>query len=84
MPNNRNTPGVKRGPNVWVVHRRGRFSIKEEGSCDYLLPPLPQKIAIVIARLIARANGSELIVQGTHGRIRTRDSHGSDPYPPKG
>jgi hypothetical protein len=74
----------KRGPNVWVVHRRGRFSIKEEGVRTYLIPPVPQRIAIVIARLLARANGSELIVQGTRGRIRTRDSHGSDPNPPEG
>lgn len=37
-----------------------------------------------ICRLIARANGSELIVQGTTGRIRTRDSHGADRFPPRG
>jgi len=27
---------------------------------------------------------SELIVQGESGRIRLRDSHGFDPFPPKG
>ena len=84
MPIVQNAWNSRRGPNIWVVHRRGRFSIKEEGSRAYLIPPLPQKIAIVIARLLARANGSELIVQGTHGRIRVRDSHGSDPSPPRG
>jgi hypothetical protein len=80
MPKN----AVKRGPNVWVVHRGGRFSIKQQGSRDYIVPPISQRLAITIARLIARANGSELIVQGGRGRIRMRDSHGADPFPPKG
>jgi hypothetical protein len=81
---NGSAPHTRRGPNFWVVHRRGRFSIKEEGSRAYLIPPLPQKIAIVLARLLARANGSELIVQGAHGRICMRDSRGSDRSSPEG
>ena len=72
------------GPNVWVVRYRGKFSVREEGSPGYLAPPMPQRIAIAIGRLIARANRSELIVQGENGRIRARDSHGADPCPPKG
>jgi hypothetical protein len=84
MSSNGKKPARKRGPNVWVVNRRGRYSIKEEGSGTYLIPPLSQRIAIVIARMIARAHRSELIVQGARGRIRARDSHGSDPYPPRG
>jgi len=75
-------PGL--GPNVWVIHYRGRFSVKEEGSPGYLAPPMSQRMAITIGRLIARANGSELIIQGESGRIRARDSHGADPNPPKG
>ena len=74
----------KRGPNVWVVRYRGRYTIKVERSRLYLIPPLPQRIAIGIARLLARANGSELIVQGEHGKIRARDSHGADAFPPRG
>jgi hypothetical protein len=72
------------GPNVWVIHYRGRFSVKEEGCPGYLAPPMSQRLAIAIGRLIARANRSELIIQGERGRIRARDSHGADPYPPKG
>lgn len=74
----------KHGPNVWVVRHGGRFSIKEERSSAYLTPPVPQRTAISIARLIARANRSELIVQGRSGRIRLRDSHGSDPLTSRG
>ena len=72
------------GPNVWVVRRGPHFSITEERSGVYLVPPVPQQLAITIARLIARANRSELIVQSRSGRIRLRDSHGPDPFPPRG
>ena len=74
----------KQGPNIWVVRHKTRFSIKEEGRDGYLIPPQPQWVATHIGRLLAKANGSELLVQSTHGRIRLRDSHGADPYPPKG
>ena len=86
MPNRHrsDTDDPIRGPNVWVVHRDGKFSIKEERSSRYLILPTTQEIAIGVARMIARANKSELIVQGVGGRIRLRDSHGSDPFPPKG
>ena len=73
-----------RGPNVWVVRHRGRFTIKEAGKPGYLVPPIPQRVATIIARMIARANRSELIIQGEDGRIRARDSHGSDPIRSKG
>ena len=73
-----------RGPNVWVVHHGGKFSIKEERSGRFLIPPSTQYLATEIARLIAQASGSELIVQGVRGRIRFRDSHGADPFPPRG
>jgi hypothetical protein len=52
------------GPNVWVVRHGPRYSIKEERVAAYLVPPVYQRIAITIARLVARANRSELIVQG--------------------
>jgi hypothetical protein len=72
------------GPNVWVVRRGKKFSIREAGRPAYLVPEIRQRTAIAIARLIARANRSELIVQDRLGRIRFRDSHGSDPFPPRG
>lgn len=77
-------PKKKLGPNVWVVRRGPRFSIKEEGKTAFLIPPVAQRTAITIARFLARANGSELIIQNRSGRIRARDSHGNDPHPPRG
>ena len=72
------------GPNVWVVRRGARFSIKLEGLGVHLVPPIPQRLATTIARLLARANQSELIIQNRRGQIRGRDSHGFDTHPPKG
>jgi hypothetical protein len=72
------------GPNVWVVRRGAAFSILEERCGAYIVPPIPQRTAIRVARAIAKANRSELIVQGRSGKIRFRDSHGSDPFPPRG
>lgn len=79
------TNGRRRaGPNVWVVRRGRGFSILEESSGVYLVPPIAQRLAVRIARLLAKANRSELIVQGRSARIRFRDSHGPDPFPPRG
>jgi hypothetical protein len=72
------------GPNVWVVRLGARFSVTEEKSGIYLVPPVGQRAAIEIARRVARANRSELIVQGRSGRIRFRDSHGADSPSAKG
>jgi len=69
---------------VWVVRHGPRFSGIEERTGTYLVPPIPQRLAVTIARLIARANQSELIVQAHNGRIRLRDSHGVDPFPERG
>jgi hypothetical protein len=75
---------AKHGPNIWVVRLKHGYSVKEEGNPKYLTPPGSQRNAISVARLLARNNRSELIVQNRAGRIRSKDSHGSDPFPPKG
>lgn len=43
-----------------------------------------QQDAIDRGREMARNQGTELLIHGRDGRIRERDSHGHDPYPPKG
>lgn len=72
------------GPNVWVVRHGRHFSVLEERSAHCLLPSVFQHTAIPIARCMARANRSELIVQGRHGRIRFRNSYGPDPRQTRG
>jgi hypothetical protein len=83
MRNRSSKQSAPLGPNVWVVRLDDGFSVKEEHG-EPLVPPVSQRTAIKIARLIAQANRSELIVQGRDGRIRARDSHGADPFPPRG
>jgi hypothetical protein len=36
------------------------------------------------AREQSRREGSELVIHGKDGKIQSKDSHGHDPYPPKG
>ena len=84
MPTRKPKVPLERRPNIWVVRHGGQFAVKEERGCAYLTPPIPQYTAIAIARLLARVNRSELIIQGDGGRIRSRDSHGADPFPPEG
>jgi len=46
---------------------------------------LPTKVqAIERAREISRNQGTELVIHNLNGRISGSDSHGHDPYPPKG
>lgn len=40
--------------------------------------------AIDYARKIAQNQRTELVVHNMNGLIRDKDSHGRDPYPPKG
>jgi hypothetical protein len=74
----------RHGPNVWVVRHGKRFSVRFEKHRLRLVPPVSQQLATAIARLLARANRSELIVQSRSGAIRTRDSHGFDSRRRKG
>lgn len=58
--------------------------MKREGGKRATVVVPTQKKAIEIAREISKNNGSELIIHRPDGRIRDKDSHGTDPYPPKG
>lgn len=42
-----------------------------------------QAEAIQIGRRIAMNRGAELIVHRTDGTIRSKDSYGADPFPPR-
>ena len=42
-----------------------------------------QKQAINVAKGIAQNQKLELIIQGKDGKIRSKDSYGNDPCPPK-
>ena len=40
--------------------------------------------AVDAAREISRNQETELFIHGQDGQIQARDSHGNDPFPPKG
>ena len=43
-----------------------------------------KKEAVSVAREISRNQGTELQIHKENGQIQRRDSHGRDPYPPRG
>lgn len=67
-----------------VVPRDGKWSVRKAGSDKVTRTFSTQKEAISEARKIARNQSTELYVHGRDGRIRSRDSYGNDPFPPKG
>lgn len=40
--------------------------------------------AVNAGREMSQNQGTELVIHGKDGRIQQSDSHGHDPYPPKG
>ena len=73
---------TKRNQHV-VPHDKG-WAVKPAGGSKASSVHGSQQAAIDKAREIARNQESELFIHGRNGRIRERDSHGNDPYPPKG
>ncbi len=65
-------------------HPQGGWQVKREGSNRATARTNTQREAIDIARSISRNQGTELLIHGRNGQIRERDTHGHDPYPPKG
>lgn len=72
------------GKNQHVVPINGQWGVKGAGNSKYTVITSTQAKAIEIARGISKKQNSELFIHGKDGRIRERDSHGNDPYPPRG
>ena len=70
--------------NQHVVPKGNQWAVKGEGNHRNTAICKTQKDAINKARQISQNQDSELIIHGRNGQIRERDSHGHDPYPPKG
>jgi uncharacterized protein YdaT len=70
--------------NQHVVPHSDGWAVKPEGGERASSVHDTQQAAIDQAREVARNQGTELFIHGRDGRIRARDSHGNDPYPPKG
>lgn len=65
-------------------HPDGGWQVKGEGNSRATVRTTTQKAAIDIAREITRNQGTELVIHRPNGQIRDKDSHGKDPFPPRG
>lgn len=73
------------GKNQHVLpHPDGGWQVKGAGNSKATKRTDTQAKAIDIARRIAANQDSELVVHNKAGRIRQKDSHGNDPFPPRG
>lgn len=72
------------GKNQHVVPHDDGWAVRGAGNSRATSVHDTQAQAIERGRDIAQNQGSELLIHGRDGRIRERDSHGKDPYPPKG
>ncbi len=70
--------------NQHVVPHPDGWAIRGDGNSRVTKTFPRQSDAIDRGREIARNQGSELLIHGRDGRIRARDSHGRDPFPPRG
>jgi len=70
--------------NQHVVPHGNEWAVRGENNSKATKIVETQNEAIRIARDIAINKKSELIVHGTDGKIREKNSYGKDNFPPKG
>lgn len=70
--------------NQHVVPHKDGWAVRGAGSQRASSVHPTQREAIEAGRNIVRNQGTELFIHDRHGRIRERDSHGNDPFPPRG
>jgi hypothetical protein len=61
----------------------GRWTVKSRGSSKPESIHQKQSTAIEKAEKVAKEQQTELIIRGRDGTIRSKDSYGNDPNPPK-
>lgn len=72
------------GKNQHVVPHNGKWAVRGAGNTKVTRQFDTQAETIDFGRGISRNQESELLIHRPNGRIRARDSHGNDPYPPEG
>jgi uncharacterized protein YdaT len=71
-------------PGQHVVPKGDKWSVRKAGASRASAIFETQREAIDEAKKIAKNQGTELYIHGKDGRIRERNSYGSDPHPPTG
>lgn len=72
------------GKSQHVVPHNGQWAVKGEHNSKATKTFSRKLDATDFGRKIARNQGSELVIHDRNGRISQKDSHGKDPFPPKG
>lgn len=75
---------MPRGEDVMVTKDGKRWRVKSENASRSAGVFDTQREAIERGRELAKNKKVDLIVQGEDGKIRSKDSYGNDPHPPKG
>jgi hypothetical protein len=71
-------------PGQHVVPNGSKWRVRKAGASKASGIFTTQQAAIKEAKKIAKNQGTEVYIHGKDGRIRERNSYGSDPHPPKG
>lgn len=71
------------GKNQHVTPKGDKWQVKGAGNTKATKLFDTQAQAETYAREIAKNQHSELITHGRNGKIRSKDSYGNDPCPPK-
>jgi len=75
---------MSRKDNFLAAPHEGGWAVRQQGSSHVASVHTTQSAAWSETRRRARGTGGEALLQGKDGKIRTRNTYGSDPYPPKG
>ncbi len=69
-----------------VVHNKARdgWDVKKGGATRSSGHFKTKQDAVSAGRKMSRNQGTELYIHGRDGKIQRKDSHGNDPFPPKG
>lgn len=70
--------------NYWTSPHKDGWSVKKEGSSKASSVHQTQSAAWTEAKRLARGSSGEAVLQSRDGSIRTKNTYGRDPYPPKG
>lgn len=70
--------------NIHAVPSAGKWVVKREGAASAVSSHKTQSAAWKAARTVAKKDKSEAYLHGRDGRIRERNTYGSDPASSKG
>ena len=67
-----------------VPDKDGGWNVKKGGQKKPVSHHKTKQNAVDQGRKTSKKSGSELYIHKKDGKIQRKDSHGNDPYPPKG